>query len=158
MFFLHVFCCLLVHILFFTACKKLPRPLGLNRFQIQSGEWTSWSLLSSQAHPCQHAQAQLPWDLPPLKASCRRTGEWALIMRAQWSHKSYSTMEGVLPIPSAGKLQKHLLHEHSAAAHLSQHAPGGRCSNREGRCLCTTVQQVWERQNRGNLCIVSGTA
>lgn len=157
MFFLHVFCCPLVHILFFTACKKLPTPLGLNRFQIQSGEWTSWSLLSSQAHPHQHAQAELPWDLPPLKASCRRTGERALIMRAQWSHKSYSTRERVLPIPLAGKLQRHLLHTHSAA-HLSQRASGGHCSDREGCCLYTTMQQMCERQNRGNLCIVSWTA
>lgn len=156
-FFLHVFCCPLAHILFLTACKKLPTPLGMNRFQIQSGERTSWSLLSSQAHPRQDAQAELPWDLPPLKASCRRTEEWALTTRAQWSRRSYSTREGVLPMPWAGKLQKHLLEAHSAA-HLSQGTPGGHCSKREGRCLYTTVQETRERQDQGNLCIVSGTA
>lgn len=72
---------------FFTACKKVPTPLGLKRFQIQSGDWTSWSLLSSQAHPCQHVQAELLWNLPLLKTSCT-TGECSVITRAQQSCKS----------------------------------------------------------------------
>lgn len=116
---------------------------------ISNSKWGvdySWSLLSSQAHPLQHAQAKLPRDPPPSKASCGRTGEWCLIMGVQWSSKSYSTREGVFPIPLAGKLQKHLLHMHSAA-HLSQHAAGGHCSNRDGHCLYTTAQQMWIRQN-----------
>lgn len=55
--------------------------------EISNSKWTSWSLLSSQAHHCQHAQADLPWNLPLFKTSCR-TEECTLVTRALQSCKS----------------------------------------------------------------------